>query len=93
MRRYEIYILALVLLGSNVWLAHTLRSDPVVKNLHIIDDLYQVDGIRFAIVRENREMGRACRWVDIDGLGSEDGFAVVDVDKPGIVIDLRKKGR
>lgn len=40
-----------------------------------------------------REYCRACRWVDIDGLGSEDGFAVVEVDKPGIVIDLRKKWR
>ena len=91
MRRYEVYALFVILIGANVLLGVSLAPDKAIigqnVQLHMIDDLYQVDDIRFAIVRTNREMGRACEWVDRDKNG---GQQVVKVESNGVVLDLRE---
>jgi hypothetical protein len=70
-------------------LCHTPYIIEHNVNLNAIDDLYQVDGIRFAIVRENREMPKACMWADqsLDGKGYE----VIKSNKKGFIIDLREE--
>ena len=91
MRRYEVYTLFLLLIGANVLLGVSLAPDEAIiehnVQLHMIDDLYQVDDVRFAIVRTNKEMGRACMWCDKDLDG---GQQVVKVESPGVVLDLRE---
>ena len=56
--------------------------------INCVDSLYQVDGIRFAVVRRNREMGKACLWCDQTQDG--EGYEVIKSDKKGFVIDLRE---
>ena len=57
--------------------------------IRCIDSLYQVDGVRFAVVRRNREMGPACLWCDQTQDGK--GYEIIKANKKGFIIDLRER--
>lgn len=92
MRRIEFYlafilIVWLIVTGTNLT-KERIENITQQTTINCIDSLYHVDGIRFAVVRRNREMGKACMWCDqtLDG----EGYDIIKSKKKGFVIDLRE---
>lgn len=91
MKRFEFYLgIIFILCALSVHfdiLQAQIENSTQQTTINCIDSLYHVDGVRFAIVRRDRDMPAACLWTDQTQDGK--GYEIIKSSKKGFIIDLR----
>ena len=91
MKRFEFYLGIILILyalyGNFDKLQAQIENITQQTTINCIDSLYHVDGVRFAIVRRDRDMPKACLWTDQNQDGK--GYEIIQSSKKGFIIDLR----